>query len=308
MWQMYAAAALLAVAMTALQRWHVEHRAAVWQRVMASRLTGYVPRADAALVDELEAPYVQRVIWPKLMRGRAAIARRITPANLHAEMDNKLRQAGIRQSAEVFFLSRLAWASAALLVAALAALWERSLPLDLRIAGPVLVALVAYTYPSVHLNTRVQQRLEEIDRGLPEVFDLLSVSVEAGLAFDGALKTVSMHASGAARDEFARVLADMQLGVPRAEALAHLAQRTHSAPLKRFAGLVAQSDRTGSGVGAALKVQAKDIKEYRAAKAREKAASLPVKILFPMILFIFPAMFMIILGPAVISASKLFHL
>ncbi len=299
---------LAAVGLVALSAWIRERRAAQWQRVVSMRLAGGLTVPDEDTEDELEQPYARRVIWPKLAAFRKSLARRITPAHFYAELDAKLRLANMRQSADAFFFSRLAMAFVGLLVGGLVATLARTLSLDLRVLLPIVIAGALYLYPGVHLNTKLQERLEDIDRGLPEVFDLLSVSVEAGLAFDGALKTVATNAEGAARDEFSRVLADMQLGIPRAEALSALAERTRSMPLKRFAGLVAQSDRSGSGIGNALRIQARDIKRYRAAKAREKAASLPIKILFPMIIFIFPAMFVIILGPAVISVMKVFHI
>ncbi len=304
----YLSAGLVAIALVGLQRWAMERRTARWQQVMSMRLSGYMPLDSEDATDELAAPYVQRVIIPKLSAFRTNLARRITPANFHRDMDQKLRLAGVRQTAEVYFLTRIASAVAALLVVGVGAWLLPGVTREERLLAPIVVALLVFVYPGIHLNTKVQQSLAEIDKSLPEVFDLLSVSVEAGLAFDGALRQVVANVDGPVRDEFHRVLADMQLGIPRAEALASLAKRTELQPLKRFAALVAQSDRTGSSISAALKIQAKDIKEYRASKAREKAASIPIKIIFPMVSFIFPAMFVIILGPAVISVMKLFHL
>lgn len=304
---LYLAAIFAAVGFILFNSWARERRALRWRGVVNARLAGALPAAPEETDDELATPYFERVIRPKLRTLEARVAHRIAPANVHRDMENKLRLAGIRQSPETYFFTRVVFALAALLVAGLGALTMRTLPLGQRVLGPILIAGMVFLFPGIHLNTKVQQRLQEIDRSLPEVFDLLSVSVEAGLAFDGALRRVVANVKGPVRDELSRVLADMQLGIPRAEALASLARRTQSAPLKRFAGLVAQSDRTGSSIGAALKVQAKDIKEYRAAKAREKAASIPIKIIFPMVLFIFPAMFIVILGPAVISVLNLMH-
>ncbi len=302
----YIPALLFAVGFIALDRWWSEHRAARWQKTLDSRMSGNwaVEPGDG---DVLAAPYLKRVIIPQLEGFRRRLALRITPTNFHDELAEKLQLAGIKQSAEVFFFTRLASSLVVLLISGLAALSLSNLSQDERVLGPIVLTLVVYLYPSVHLNTRAQARLAEIDRELPEVFDLLSVSVEAGLAFDGALRKVVSNLDGPAREEFSRVLADMQLGIPRAGALTSLARRTRSAPLRRFAGLVTQSDRTGGGLGAALKVQARDIKEYRAARAREKAATIPIKIIIPMVVFIFPAMFVIILGPALISVLKTFH-
>lgn len=304
---LYTAALFMAMALIAFSRWSRERRALRWREVVNTRLSGAVPAMIEELDDDLSASYHERVIRPKIEALRAAVARRIGPAAAHRELEQKLRMAGIRQAPEMFLLTRIASSLAALGLTVAGALSMSTLPPDEKILGPVLVAGMVFIYPSIHMNTKVKLRLQEVDRSLPEVFDLLSVSVEAGLAFDGALRRVVANIEGPIKEELARVLADMQLGIPRAEALTSLARRTQSVPLKRFAGLVSQSDRTGSSISAALKVQAKDIKEYRAAKAREKAASIPIKIIFPMVLFIFPAMFIVILGPAVISVLQLFH-
>ncbi len=307
MTNLYLAALLVAIGLVFLNGWARTRRARHWRDVVNARLNGALPQVPEETDDELAAPYFERVIRPRLRALEKGVAHRIAPANVHRDMENKLRLAGIRQSPEAYFFTRVLFAFVALIVVGLGAISMRTLPLDDRVLGPILIAGMVFLFPGIHLNTKVQQRLQEIDRSLPEVFDLLSVSVEAGLAFDGALRRVVANVKGPVRDELARVLADMQLGIPRAEALASLARRTQSAQLKRFAGLVAQSDRTGSSISAALKVQAKDIKEYRAAKAREKAASIPIKIIFPMVLFIFPAMFIVILGPAVVSVLNLMH-
>jgi len=173
---------------------------------------------------------------------------------------------------------------------------------------PVALGGIAYVYWGVFLNTRSQMRLAKLEQTLPEVFDILSMSVEAGLAFDGALhKLVDYLPKGVTREEFGRVLSDVQLGMTRSEALTALADRTRSRELKRFVGLVIQSERTGGGMAGALRAQAREIKTSRAALARERAATLPVKMLFPMVLFIFPAIFMVILGSAVIEIAHVFH-
>lgn len=303
----YVPALFLAVSLIALGRWRAERRTAKWQQIIDARLAGRLAVEAGDPDDDLAIPYVRRVIIPAVRNLEQRLAHRITPANFHGELQEKLRMAGVKQSAESFFFGRIAGALAVLLVGLVGAFLLPSMPTGMRIIAPLILALVVFLFPGIRLNTKSQQRLAQIDRDLPEVFDLLSVSVEAGLAFDGALRKVATSLTGPARDEFSRVLADMQLGIPRTESLAALARRTKSAPLRRFAGLVGQSDRTGAGIGPTLKVQARDIKDYRAAKAREKAASIPIKIIIPMVVFIFPAMFVIILGPAVISVLKTFH-
>lgn len=277
-----------------------EHRR---DQIIANRLAGYL---EPGKFDELAIPYWDRVVIPSFRHYRSVIAKRVTPTNVLEELSNKLRLAGSKQSPEVFFFSRIAFSLVALLASGIIALSIHLPNRAFAVLVPVIVAAVVFLFPGIRLNTRAEKRRAEIERELPEVFDLLSVSVEAGLAFDGALRKVVSNTEGPVREEFSRVLADMQVGIPRVQALLALAERTHSDQLRRFAGLVAQSDRTGAGISNALRIQARDIKDYRANRAKEKAASIPIKIIFPMVIFIFPAVFIVILGPAVVSVVKLF--
>ena len=306
-WMDVTIAALLALAVVLFAAWIKDLKVFSRQRALGDRLSPYqLRRADPA--DELEMPFSQRVIVPALQKIFDALSRALTPAKVRAELGRRLRQAGSKMGPDAFVLYRLAISVLLLALGALMGLMAKSLPGWQRVAIPLGMGAIGYIFMGVRVNTQAQIRLRQLERSLPEVFDLLSVSVEAGLAFDGALrKLVTNLGPGPAKDEFTRVLSDMQLGMSRSEALTALAERTKSRELKRFAGLVAQSDRTGAGIANALKVQARDIKAARAAQAREKAALIPVKIIFPMVLFIFPAIFIVILGPAMLSLIRVFH-
>ncbi|WP_081700520.1 type II secretion system F family protein [Sulfobacillus thermosulfidooxidans] len=306
-WLNITIAALLASAVVALALWVRDLRVASRQRTLNARLQSYqfVRRAPA---DELELPFFQRVVLPMMNKFISQLSRILTPAKVRAELARRLRQAGSKLSPELFVLYRLVVSALLLIIGIYLATLNAGEPSWQHIAIPLGMGIVGYVLMGVRLKTQAQNRLKTLERSLPEVFDLLSVSVEAGLAFDAAMrKLVSNIDNGPAKEEFSRVMSDIQLGMTRAEALTALAERTKSRELKRFAGLVAQSDRTGSGIAGALRVQARDIKEARAAQAREKAALIPIKIIFPMVLFIFPAIFVVILGPAMLSLAHLFH-
>ena len=281
---------LVALALVGLRLW-ASDRQRERRRRMAAQI-GPLSRSGAEdALDELELPFLERAVNPWIRRQLVRWGERLTPQAFHTELARQLDAAGSSLSPEEFFLYRIIGAVVALGVSTgLALTLFPSAPTSVRILGVLMVTMIVFLFPGIHLKSQAQQRLAAIERGLPEVFDLLSVSVEAGLAFDGALKKVAENVQGPAQREFARVLSDMRLGLSRAEALQALADRTQSALLRRFAALVAQSDRTGSGVGLALQIQARDIKEYRATRAREKAASIPIKIMFPMVIFIFPAL------------------
>lgn len=294
---------LIALALVSLRVWAVQRRALRRQTIISTRMVGYT---GSDSLDELEDPYWTRVLVPTFTGYYQAVASRVTPAHFREELANKLRLAGVTQTPEGFFFSRIAFAAVGLLISVILVLSLHLMHQLFAVLIPVIVALVIFLFPGIRLNTRAEKRRAEIESNLPEVFDLLSVSVEAGMAFDGALRKVVANTTGPVHDEFARVLGDMQVGVPRVQALKSLAERTRSDQLKRFAGLIGQSDQTGAGISIALKIQARDIKEYRANKAREKAATIPIKIMFPMVMFIFPAIFLVILGPALVTVVKLF--
>ncbi len=306
-WMDVTIAALLAMAVILFAAWIRALRVYGRQKAIGERLQYYQLGRKEAL-DDLELPFAKRVIVPGIQKRAVQLSKILAPAKVKAELTRRLHQAGSKMTPEAFVLYRMMLALMLFAAGTVIAVAEKALPKDERLAIPLGMALLGYAFMGVRLNTQAQVRLRVLEHSLPEVFDLLSVSVEAGLAFDGAMRKLLTNLPiGPAKDEFTRLMSDIQLGMTRATALSALAERTKSRELKRFAGLVAQSDRTGSGIASALKVQARDIKETRAAQAREKAALIPVKIIFPMVLFIFPAIFIVILGPAMLSLIKQFH-
>ena len=162
----------------------------------------------------------------------------------------------------------------------------------------VLLPVLGVYAPKSWLDRKVQERKDSIRRDLPDTLDLLAISVEAGMGFEGALGVVCDNFSSPLADEFARTLREMELGLPRREALQNLKKRTEVPELSNFVLTLTQADALGMPVGRVLKTSAGEMRTKRQQWAREKAAKLPVKILFPLILFIFPAIFVILLGPA----------
>lgn len=296
---------LVAMALIGLRLWARDLRTQR-QHHMMRRLSPWVGEMRPKDLDELEMPYWERVVVPRFRQLLLRWGKRLTPQAFHTELAQQLHAAGSPLGPEEFFLYRVVGAGIALMICGVLAVALTTMGVLPRILGVLVVTMVVFLYPGIHLKSQMQRRLAIVERGLPEVFDLLSVSVQAGLAFDGALTKVVENLNGPAQEEFGHVLADMRFGVSRAEALQALADRTRSPQLRRFASLVTQSARTGSGVGPALEIQARDIKEYRSTRAREKAAAIPIQIMFPMVLFIFPAIFIVILGPAVLSMIKVF--
>ena len=162
----------------------------------------------------------------------------------------------------------------------------------------VVLPVVGAQLPKSWLDRKVEERREAIRRDLPDTLDLLAISVEAGVGFEGALGVVCDNFTSPLADEFARTLREMELGLPRREALQNLKKRTEVPELSNFVLTLTQADALGMPVGRVLKTSAEEMRSKRQQWAREKAAKLPVKILFPLVLCIFPAIFVVLLGPA----------
>ncbi len=158
--------------------------------------------------------------------------------------------------------------------------------------------------PVAWLRRKRDERQASIKRDLPDVLDLLAISVEAGVGFEGAVEVVTRHFVSPLATEFSRTLQEMELGLPRRDALQNLKRRTEVPELSNFVLILVQADALGMPIGRVLRSQAVEMRLKRRQWAREKAAKLPVKILMPLTLFILPALFVVILGPAAMSISK----
>ena len=174
-------------------------------------------------------------------------------------------------------------------------------------AFAALFGVTGYFGPNLALYQMAYNRREQMRRELPDALDLLTISVEAGLAFDAALSQVARNTSGPLADEFFRVLQEMQIGLGRSEAMRALGDRTELAELRGFVTSMIQADAFGIPIAQVLRVQAREMRIKRSQRAEELAQKVPVKILFPLIFCILPALFVVILGPAVIQIFNSFN-
>ena len=163
-----------------------------------------------------------------------------------------------------------------------------------------------FALPGVFVSSKARRRREEIRAQLPDALDLLAVSVEAGLGFDGAVAKLTEHMEGSLAEEFSLALGEMRIGESRQDALKKLAERTAAPEVATFTRAIIQADQLGISLGRILRVQSVDTRLKRQAAAEEKAMKAPIKMLFPTVAFIFPAMFLVILGPAFINLAKIF--
>jgi len=172
--------------------------------------------------------------------------------------------------------------------------------------GAMFLGALGFFAPDYGLTLKARGRKERVRAELPDALDLLAVSVEAGLGFDGALAKIKEHMDGPLAEEFALMLSEMRIGESRQEALKRLSDRVDVPELSAFTRAIIQADQLGTSLGRILRVQAADARLRRQAAAEEKAMKAPIKMLFPTVLFIFPAMFLVILGPALLNIQELF--
>jgi tight adherence protein C len=170
----------------------------------------------------------------------------------------------------------------------------------------ILFAFIGFVLPDLFVSFKARGRREEIRAELPDALDLLAVSVEAGLGFDAAISKLTEHMAGPLIDEFALALGEMRIGESRTNALQKMVERNQAPELASFVRAIIQADQLGISLGRILRVQATDTRNKRQAAAEEKAMKAPIKMLFPTALFIFPSMFLIILGPAFLNFDDVF--
>ncbi|BAF59634.1 MAG: type II secretion system F family protein [Pelotomaculum sp.] len=256
---------------------------------------------------ELKAPLFQRIIKPLLARLSLFMVKML-PAEKEAELAGKISRAGLSQKItprELLALKYLAAAGTATTLLITGKIMAGRSLFQIILLGTAGLAL-GWFVPELLLNKKILDRKKEIEKSLPDVMDLLTVSVEAGLSFDGALMKVTEKKRGVLSEEFTKMLQEIKIGRPRLEALRDLSRRLDVDDLSAFAGAVILADQLGISIGNILRVQSDQIRMKRRQAAEEMAMKAPVKMLIPMVLFIFPAIFVVLLGPAVIQISKAF--
>jgi tight adherence protein C len=169
-----------------------------------------------------------------------------------------------------------------------------------------VLAFAGFFAPDYFVSMKARSRRERIKADLPDALDLLAVSVEAGLGFDGAIAKLTEHMDGPLAEEFGLTLGEMRIGESRQDALKRLSDRADTPELSSFTRAIIQADQLGTSLGRILRVQAADSRLRRQAAAEERAMKAPIKMLFPTVLFIFPAIFLVILGPAFMNIEKIF--
>ncbi len=252
---------------------------------------------------ELQAPLVDRTIRPLVARLSNATAR-VTSTSFTQTTEKRLALAGnpgdLRVADWLGIKAVGAIVGAVLFFLLFLVIDIMGLPLPIPLVMIVVGGFLGYTLPEFWLGGRVRGRQNAILLQIPDALDLLTISVRAGLGFDGALAKVVEKLHGPLTDEFRRALAEIRVGKPRRDALRDIVPRTEVPALTNFIGAIIQAEQLGVSISKVLQVQSEQLRIERRQRAEEMAAKAPIKMLFPLVGCIFPSLFIVILGPAII--------
>ena len=261
-------------------------------------------QTNPRLRDDLQLPLWQRIGKPLLSKVTLLFTHRMS-SEKRVQLDKRLQAAGNPMGLDAGGFRLLQVIFTAVTVGAVL---FRGYALGSSLKDLLLFLIVALAcgmlLPEYLLSMRIKERRREVVRALPDVLDLLTVSVEAGLGFDLALVRVTERFPGVLAQELGRALQEMKLGRSRREALQDMADRVGAEDLSNFVRSLVQADQLGVGMGNILRLQSDEIRRKRRQRAEEQAMKAPVKMLFPLLFFIFPALFVVLLGPAMMQIFR----
>lgn len=253
---------------------------------------------------ELSETFLNRTFLPAF-KALGRLFGRLTPAGTLETIQHQLAIAGnpMKLGAREFYGIRLVFN---LLGYYLVYMILRTGMTSRNLLVAIVVLYIATSLPKTWLRSQVRRRQDKIRKGMPDALDMLSVCAEAGLGFDQALQRVSENWNTPLGKEFARVVSEIEMGISRQAALRNLADRLDVAELSSFVAVIIQSDELGMSIAETLHAQAGQMRIERRFRAQEQARKIPLKMLFPLLLLILPAMFVVVLGPAVPSLLNMF--
>lgn len=255
---------------------------------------------------ELSLPFADRVVKPVFDRLGRVMSRRMEGGRQQAiqEKLNLAGRPGGLTAGGFVVLQLMALVVGIAIGLGLALLLALTPPMTY--LAPLLGGILGYLLPTSTISRRIRRRKKEILLALPSALDLLTISVEAGLGFDAALTRVTDKYRNALTAEFNQVLNEIRLGRPRLEALDDMGRRNKVEELNNFLQAIIQSEQLGVGIANVLRIQSEEIRRRRRQRAEEQGQKAPIKMLIPMIGCIFPTLFIVLLGPAVITVTKQF--
>lgn len=273
---------------------------------LQARLAEFSQRGEAVSLDDIELsqPFAERVIYP-LLRRLGEASTRVTPQNQLQNITRRLELSGKAGwiDAPMFYALRFI-AGGVLMVLCAAVVWLPTVVHQEPLWATLITAVawfLGYFFPDLWLNQQITTRQLEIRKAMPDALDLLTICVEAGLGFDAAMSNVAEKWENQLSLAFARAIREIQLGKVRRDALKSMSDRIDLAEMTSFVAAVIQSEQLGVSMAKVLRIQADQMRMRRRQYAEELAHQAPVKMLLPMIGFIFPSIFIVLLTPAIIT-------
>jgi tight adherence protein C len=272
---------------------------------MESRIQDFRSRAVAMEEDQvdLELPFGERVLRPTI-EGISRTMSSVLPASVLADIQKQIVMAGNTMTLQSFVTF---WAVMFCAFTGLGLLMFVALPGNLLIQKAIFVVMFAalgWVFPRMWLKGKVKARQKQVIKALPDAMDLITTCVEAGLGLDAALARVAEKSGGPLAEELTRMLRDIAMGKLRREAMTELDERIGVEELSSFINSVIQAEQLGVGIAQVLRVQSDQLRTRRRQRAEQAAHEAPIKMLFPLVLFIFPAFLLVILGPAAIRIAQ----
>jgi tight adherence protein C len=277
------------------------------ESAMATRIQSFrnrnIYRDDLSI--DLDVSFIDRVLKP----GMASIATffgRVLPQSTLAQIQMQLTQAGNPMTYNTFLTFWVISIGGCVLLAAIIVASAPGALFPNRLVISALFLVLGYATPRYWLKSKVKAKQKAVIRALPDALDLITTCVEAGLGLDAALQRVAEKSEGPLAEEIQKMLRDISMGKLRREAMQELGERIAVDEVTTFITAIIQAEQLGVGIAQVLRVQSDQLRTQRRQRAERQAHEAPIKMIFPLVLFIFPAFLSVILGPAVIRISEAF--
>ncbi len=284
----------------------VSRRRAGTGQSLDDRLNELAALGQSVTLEELELsqPFSQRVLIP-MLEALSKMAQRFTPQHTIEASRHKLELAGLAHKIKpTQFLGYRMAAAIVLGMASLMIAFASALPVLQRLLAIIVAFVLGYMLPSVWLGSKISARQTSIVKALPDALDLLTICVEAGLGFDAAMSKVAEKWENELSLAFMHTVQEMQLGKLRREAMRNMANSMDVPDMTTFVAAIVQADTLGVSMAKVMRIQSDTMRIKRRQRAEEKAHQAPVKMMFPLVFFIFPTILIVLLGPAIIKIKN----
>lgn len=268
---------------------------------LAERLAEYSQRGEAVSLEEIELsqPFSDRVLMP-VLRRLGEISARFTPQHVVEQTRTRLELAGNPGRMEVPTFLVLHFVSAGLFggLIFLLSLFSKTYTLPIKLLIVFVFTILGYFFPDLWIRSKINSRQKQVRKAMPDALDLLTICVEAGLGFDQGLSKVNEKWDNELSLAFGRVIREIQLGKLRRDALRDMSDRLGLAEMTSFVAAIIQSEMLGVSMAKVLRIQSDQMRIRRRQHAEEEARKAPIKMIFPLGIFIFPALLIVLLTPA----------